>query len=198
MDVTVDVSLCDVLREHIVVYEVLRALGAVLEHSTHRCVSVDVGVLSLDVGILRVRISELIVDVHQIGLSLSDLCVLGTVEDVSLGGLFPVILDEHCLDDILHLLYSACIAVELLYYLLCEIGIVDARHLLALYRLIGSIDGVEDLGLIERHLFAVSFYYAFHGCSLRYIYFLSLIIDRVLSPSFLRRKKMRPCFGHYI
>ena len=162
-------SLCDVFRKHIVVYKVLSSLRTILEHGAHRCITVDVCILSLDVRIFRVGISELIVDVHKIRLSFTDLCVLSAVKDVRLGGLFPVILDEHCFNDVLHLLYSACLAVELLHDFLCEIGEVDAGHLLAINSLVSGVYGVEDLGLIERHLLAVSFDNAFHDRSLRYI-----------------------------
>ena len=95
--------------------------------------------------------------------------MLCAVKDVSFGGLFPVILDEHSLDDILYLLYCACLAVKLFYNFLSEISEVDARHLLAVYRLVSSIDGIEDLRLVERHLLAVSLDNAFHDRSLRYI-----------------------------
>ena len=171
MDVTVDMCLCDVLRQYVVVYEILCALGTVLEHGTHRSVAVDVGVLSLDVRILGVGVSELVVDVHQIGLSLSDLCVLSAVQDVCLCCLFPVILDEHRLDDILHLLDCAGLAIQLLYDLFREVSEVDTRHLLAVDCLVSSVYGVEDLRLIERHLLAVSLYNAFHILSPLFLFY---------------------------
>ena len=76
----------------------------------------------------------------------------GTVEYVCLGSLFVVILDEHLLDYVLHLFYSTGISFELLHDLFREVGEIDTRHLLAVDRFVGRINGVEDLGFIERHL----------------------------------------------
>ena len=156
VDVTVDMCLSDILRKHIIIHEVLSALRTILEHCAHRCITVDVGVLSLDIRILGVRICEFVVDVHQIGLCLSDFGMLSTIENVSLSCLLPVVFDEHLLYDILYLLYCAGVSFELLYDLLCEVRIVDARHLLSVYGLVGCVDGVKDLRLVKAYFLAVS------------------------------------------
>ena len=157
VDVTVDVSFCYIFWKNIVVYKVLGAFRTIFEHGAHGGVAVDIGILSLDVCILRVRICQLVIDVHQIRLCFSDLGMLSTIQDVGLGGLLIVVSDKHTLYNVLHLFYGACLSVELLDNLLGQVCEVNAGHLLAVYCFIGSIYSVEDLGLVELYFLSVSF-----------------------------------------
>ena len=173
MDIAVDVSFGYILRKNVVIHEILSSLGSVFQHRSHRGIAVDVRVFSLDISILGIGISQFIINVHQIRFCFSDLCMLSTVENVSLGCLLIVVLDKHLLYDILYLLNCAGLSVELLNNLLGQIGKIDARHLLAVYSLVGSIYSVEDLGLVKYRFLSVSLYNSIHGLVLpRLMYFL--------------------------
>ena len=110
VDIAVDMGGGYILGQDVVVHEILGALGAVFEHGAHGGISVDVGVFPLQVGVLGVGEGQLLVDVHQVGLGLTDLGVLGPVEDVSLGYLGVTGMDQLLLHQVLHVLHRGQLA----------------------------------------------------------------------------------------
>ena len=98
--------------EHLV--ELLRPLGAVLEHGAHSGVAVDVGVFPLDVGVDGVGERDVLIGLHQAGVHLPGPAALVAVEDVGLGGLDKAVVHQHPLHDILDVFHiRSCYALHL-------------------------------------------------------------------------------------
>ena len=85
VDITLAVCLgvCRIEDEHLV--ELLGTLGAVLEHGSHRGITVDIGVLALDVVLERGLERQILVHLHQTGVHLTHAGALVAVQDVLLG-----------------------------------------------------------------------------------------------------------------
>ena len=106
--------------------------------------------------------------------------MLSTVENVCLSGLLIVILYEHLLYDILYLLNCAGLSFQLFNNFLGQICKIDACHLLAVYCLIGCVDGVEDLGLIEFYFFPVTFDDSVHNLFFLLFFVLCFLLYEML------------------
>ena len=104
VDVAVDVRRGDVLRQDVVIDEIFAALGAVFQHRAHRGIGVDIRVLALDIGVRGGREGQFLIYIHQVGLGLTDLRVLGAVKNVRLRYLGVAVLDKLLFDEVLHLL----------------------------------------------------------------------------------------------
>lgn len=119
--------------------ELLRALGAVLQHRTHGRVAVDVGVFALDVGLDGGLVGDVVIDTHQAGVHFADAAALGAVEDVALGGAHEAVLDEHALHHVLHFFHARNADA------LAAIQIADdlAGHLLRGLQRLGTAAGLK-------------------------------------------------------
>ena len=106
VDVALPVGLGEAGIQHIHVVELLRALGAELQHGAHGGIAVDVGVLALDVGVDGVLEGDVLEGLHQAGVHLAHAAALGPVEDVRLGGADKALLNQHPLHGVLHLLHG--------------------------------------------------------------------------------------------
>ncbi len=145
MDVVLLIRRREALVEHVVIDEVLRALGAELEHDAHRGVGVDIRVVALEVGVLRRRKEDVLIRLHEVLLRLAPLRVALAVHDVALRDVVEVVLHELLLDHVLDLLDAHVLAVLKIPLDLAR-DLVDVlfRHLL-LAILIGPTDGIVDL-----------------------------------------------------
>ncbi len=104
MDEILLVGLAVLLVEHVVVHEMLRALGAELQHDAHRGVGVDVRIVALHIRVDGIGEEYVAVGFHEMMLGLTTLCMLLAVRDVALRYVIAVGLHELFLDDILDLL----------------------------------------------------------------------------------------------
>ena len=152
MDVTVDVRGRGVLGQDIVVGEILGPFGTVLEHGAHGRIAVDVGVLALDVFFDGGRVGQGLVDLHQVRFRVAALGVLGAVQDVGLGGLGVIVLDQGLFHHVLDLFHMAeVLGFELAADLFGDEQEIRGGHVLA-GRLVGLGNGIENLDGIKGDL----------------------------------------------
>ena len=131
--------------------ELLRPLAAVLKHSAHGSVSVDVGVLPLNVAVLGGGEGNVLVNFHQAGVHLPGPVPLGAVEDIRLGCLNIAIVHQHPFHDILDMFHIGAVSPFHLQHrghLMGQLGrgLLIARFIGGLKRL---VDGVCNLILME-------------------------------------------------
>ena len=91
--------------DHVHLVEFFRAFGTVFQHGSHGGVSVDVGVFPLDVVVSGLLEGQILVDVHQPGVHVTDAGALRAIEDVFLGGSGVAVFNENLLHCILNLLH---------------------------------------------------------------------------------------------
>ena len=91
--------------DHVHLVKFFRAFGAVFQHRSHGGVSVDVGVFPLDVVVSGLLEGQILVDVHQPGVHVTDAGALCAIEDVFLGGSGVAVFNENLLHCILNLLH---------------------------------------------------------------------------------------------
>ena len=152
MDVTVDVRGRGVLGQDVVVGEILGPFGTVLEHGAHGRIAVDVGVLALDVFFDGGRVGQGLVDLHQVRFRVAPLGVLGAVQDVGLGGLGVIVLDQGLFHHVLDLFHMAeVLGFELAADLFGDEQEIRGGHVLA-GRLVGLGNGIENLDGIKGDL----------------------------------------------
>ena len=160
VDVVLAVCLSVLLVEHVIVDEVLRALGAELEHDAHRGICIDVRIVALEVRVDRVRKEDVAVRLHEVLLRRAALRMLLAVGDVLLRDVVEVVLHELLLDDILDLLDADVVAVlDVPFDLARHLVDVLFRHRVAAVG-IGTGDGVVDLFAIIWHGVARTFRYS--------------------------------------
>ncbi len=111
VDVALTVRLGELGVEDIHLIKFLCALGTVLEHSAHRGIAVDVGVLTLDVVILRGFEGQILIDLHQLGVHLADSGTLRTIKDELLRGSGVTVLDQDLLNGILYMLDRGIVVI---------------------------------------------------------------------------------------
>ena len=152
MDVTVDVRGRGVLGQDVVVGEILGPFGTVLEHGAHGRIAVDVGVLALDVFFDGGRVGQGLVDLHQVRFRVAPLGVLGAVQDVGLGGLGVIVLDQGLFHHVLDLFHmTEVLGFELAADLFGDEQEIRGGHVLA-GRLVGLGNGIENLDGIKGDL----------------------------------------------
>ena len=105
MDIAVAVRGRSVLGQDVIVREVLGPLGTVFEHGAHSRIAVDIGVLPLDVLLTGRGIGQGLVDLHEVGLGIAQLGMLGPVQDIGLGRTRVVVADERLLHHVLDLFH---------------------------------------------------------------------------------------------
>ena len=151
----------EALVEHVVVDEMLRALGAELEHDAHRGIGVDVRVIALEVGVLGGREEDVLVRLHEVLLRLAPLRVALAIHDVALRDVVEVVLHELLLDHVLDLLDAHVLAVlEIPLDLARDLVDILRRHLL-LAVAVRALDGMVDLFAVVGHREARAFRYRF-------------------------------------
>ena len=156
VDVVLAVCLSILLVEHVIVDEVLRALGAELEHDAHRGIRIDVRIVALEVRVDRVRKEDVAVRLHEVLLRRAALRMLLAVGDVLLRDVVEVVIHELLLDDILDLLDAD---LDVPFDLARHLVDVLFRHRVAAVG-IGTGDGVVDLFAIIWHGVARTFRYS--------------------------------------
>ena len=152
MDVAVDVRRRDVLGQDMMVDEVFRSFRTIFEHCAHRRIGVDVRILALDVGVLGTLEGQLIVDVHEVALGVTDLRMFRAIEDVRFRRRGEIVLDEDLFHSILNELDGRRFlpfdavddALRELFKLMLRKCLVDGLK-------IRLADGVGDLLGIKRH-----------------------------------------------
>ena len=160
MDITVDMGCCDILRQNIIINEILRTFWTVFQHCTHGRITINICVLSLDIFIHGTGIGQLGINIHQIGFRLTDLRVLSTIENVCLGSLRIIKTDQRLLHNILYMLNcDNFIRVQLTAHFLCQVRQISRFHHLIFNCHIGSADSIQNLHWIKRHHLAISFLY---------------------------------------
>ena len=164
MDVVLAVCLCKAVFEHIVVDEVLCALGTELQHDAHRCVRVDVRVVALEVGVLGRREKDILIRLHQVLLRLAAFRMALAVRDIALRDVVEVILHELLLDHVLDLFDRDILALlEVPFDLARDFVDVFRRHLLVAVA-VRARDGMVDLVPIVGHCESRAFRYRLqHG-----------------------------------
>ena len=151
----------EALVEHVVVDEVLRALGTELEHDTHRGIGVDVRVVALEVGVLGGREEDTLVRLHEMLLRLAPLRVALSVHDIALRDVVEVVLHELLLDHVLDLLDAHVLAIlEIPLDLARDLVDVLRRHLL-LAVAVRALDGAVDFLAVVGHRESRAFRYCF-------------------------------------
>ena len=105
VDIAVSMGCCNILRQNIVVNIILGTLGAIFQHGAHGSIRINIGILTLDVRIGSLLEGQLIIDVHQIPLSLAHLGVLRPVKNERLGSAGVIMLNQHLLHSILDKLH---------------------------------------------------------------------------------------------
>ena len=98
------VRLAELVRQNIVVHEVLGALRAELQHDAHGRIRIDVGIVALEVDIHRIRKEDIPIGRHQMLLRRTAFRMFLAVGDVFFGHIVEIVLHEFTFDDVLDLL----------------------------------------------------------------------------------------------
>ena len=113
----------DILWQYIIKDKILGTFGSILQHGTHGRVPVDIGILSLNVFRSSIGVGELLIDIHQGGLGITDLSMFRTVQDVFFGGGGEAIADQCLLYQVLDLFHRRDGVLHgCLTHFLCHIG----------------------------------------------------------------------------
>jgi len=112
------------------------AFGAILQHGSHGCVAVDVGVFTFDVYFFCLFKGQILVDMHQLGVHASDACTFSTVQYIFLGCSCMTVFNKYLFHRVLYLLYSRGVVVadlqQVELYLSCKIwwhfSVTAAQH----------------------------------------------------------------------
>ena len=86
--------------------ELLCTLRAVFEHCAHCGISVNVGVFTLNIAISCSLECKILIDFHKAGVHFSYPCSVGSVKDISLGGLCVAAFNKHLFYSVLNLFYG--------------------------------------------------------------------------------------------
>ncbi len=164
VDVVLAVGFRKAVFEHVVVDEVLRALGAELQHDAHRGIRVDVRVVALEVGVLGRRKEDVLIRLHQVLLRLAALRMALAVRDIAFRDIVEVILHELLLDHVLDFFDRDILALlEVPFDLARDFVDVFRRHL-RIAVAVRARDGMIDLLPVVGHCESRAFRYRLqHG-----------------------------------
>ena len=159
MYVTFSVRFGMIRLEHEHLIKLFRTFGTVLEHSSHRCIAIYVGILALCVIVLGFFESKILIYFHESRVHVSHSRTLSPVKYEFFGSPRMTVLDQHLLYSILYLLYGRYIIVAYLQKIHLDLSCQEPRHIVifAAKHLCSFIDGVCDLVDIKVNSPAVSF-----------------------------------------
>ena len=92
--------------DDIALVELFRALRTVLEHRSHRGIAVDIGVFALDLVLFRFLKGQILINLHQLGIHVSDSGALRSVKNIFLSRTGVSVFDQNFFDGVLNLFYG--------------------------------------------------------------------------------------------
>ena len=104
VDITLAISLCLLRCQQVCLVVGFGSCCANLQHTAHRGVAVDVGVVSLDVALARIHLGDFVDGFHQTCICLADTCAVCTIKDVLLCRLVKAHSHQLMFDNILYFL----------------------------------------------------------------------------------------------
>ena len=105
------IRFAELIGQHIIIHKMLGTFCPELQHDPHRCICIDIGIITLQVNIDRIRKEDILIGFHQMLLSRPTLRMLLTIRDVLLGHVIEIILHELLLDDVLDFLNADILTV---------------------------------------------------------------------------------------
>ena len=86
VDIALGMSLGKRRVQNVHLIELLCAAGAIFEHCTHSSIAVDIGVFTLNIAVLGGGEGQILIDLHNLSVHLTDSGSVCAVKDVRLCG----------------------------------------------------------------------------------------------------------------